>query len=496
MSTVVEYVLNLRDNLSTGLSGANNHAKQLEGSLHGVQGILATIGLGMGLYKVVEFVKESTELFHQLEQETAKVEANLESTGEKAGMNLKDIQGFTKELHSQIGQSTTGIMDMASQLLTFPAITKDVFQQSMGLVADIAKQTGHGLSETAIMYGKALNDPVDGLQKMMRYGVMFSDGEKKTITQLQAAGKLIEAQKFMMDAIAHSGYAGVAQRMFDADPIAKFNLMMEDAKLAVGEYAESIYVKILPTLTEWAKDIKDVAEWMKEHEKVMSAVGYVLTVVAGAYVAWTACTLAQTAAQWLLNIAMDANPIGALVIGITAVVTALIWAWDNFEEFRMSILGVWEVLKAFNNSAAHVFEGLGDIIKGVFTFDLSQIKAGLSEVTSAAASAGKDIAAAWEGGRLLGSMSYADSQASKASLVPGKPGASGKAGAAGEAIAAPKTKAEGQKTINIHVAYNAPLIKDFTISTTNVKEGFGQLKEQLTALLTGATHDAVIVADT
>lgn len=61
--------------------------------------------------------------------------------------------------------------------------------------------------------------------------------------------------------------------------------------------------------------------------------------------------------------------------------------------------------------------------------------------------------------------------------------------------AEPKTKAEGQKTINIHVAYNAPLIQGFTISTTNIKEGLQSLKEQVSAILVGATHDTLMVAD-
>ncbi len=56
---------------------------------------------------------------------------------------------------------------------------------------------------------------------------------------------------------------------------------------------------------------------------------------AKAAVAWTiakAKTLAQaaatgiaTAAQWLWNVAMDANPIALIIIGIAALVAAIIW---------------------------------------------------------------------------------------------------------------------------------------------------------------------------
>jgi hypothetical protein len=37
MSNIVEYVLNLKNNMSPGLTDANSHAKQLENSLSGVK---------------------------------------------------------------------------------------------------------------------------------------------------------------------------------------------------------------------------------------------------------------------------------------------------------------------------------------------------------------------------------------------------------------------------------------------------------------------------
>ena len=40
-------------------------------------------------------------------------------------------------------------------------------------------------------------------------------------------------------------------------------------------------------------------------------------------------TKLQTAAQWLFNIAMDANPIMLIVLGIAALVAAFIWLWSG-----------------------------------------------------------------------------------------------------------------------------------------------------------------------
>ena len=47
-----------------------------------------------------------------------------------------------------------------------------------------------------------------------------------------------------------------------------------------------------------------------------------------------AAALAATAAQWLLNVALDANPIGLVVLAIAALVGGFILAYDNIKWFR------------------------------------------------------------------------------------------------------------------------------------------------------------------
>ena len=56
-------------------------------------------------------------------------------------------------------------------------------------------------------------------------------------------------------------------------------------------------------------------------------------------------TVGWTAAQWLLNAALNANPIGIVVIAIAALVAGLIYAWNNSETFRNVVMGAWEGIK-------------------------------------------------------------------------------------------------------------------------------------------------------
>lgn len=51
-----------------------------------------------------------------------------------------------------------------------------------------------------------------------------------------------------------------------------------------------------------------------------------------------------TAAQWLWNAAVTANPIGLIIVAIAALVAGFIWLWNNVEGFRNFFIGVGEAL--------------------------------------------------------------------------------------------------------------------------------------------------------
>ncbi|MDR1155295.1 MAG: phage tail tape measure protein [Bacteroidales bacterium] len=75
-------------------------------------------------------------------------------------------------------------------------------------------------------------------------------------------------------------------------------------------------------------------------------------------------TLAVTAAQWLWNIALSANPIG-IVIGVVAGLLAGIMAlWSKCEGFRAVLYGLWEVAKGFGNI---IKDFIVDRIRGFLT---------------------------------------------------------------------------------------------------------------------------------
>lgn len=70
-----------------------------------------------------------------------------------------------------------------------------------------------------------------------------------------------------------------------------------------------------------------------------------LTVVRAALIAQRAAMAVATAAQWLWNAAMSANPIGLIIIGITALVAAIIWVATKTTWFQTAWKYTWDFLK-------------------------------------------------------------------------------------------------------------------------------------------------------
>lgn len=107
------------------------------------------------------------------------------------------------------------------------------------------------------------------------------------------------------------------------------------------------------------------------------------TIMAGA-------TKAITAAQWLWNAAMTANPIGLIVVAVGALVAGIIYAYQHSERFRAIVDAAWKaikiaaeaVVKWFTDTAwpmlKRVWEGIGDGWNWLVT-KASEVWAGVRE---------------------------------------------------------------------------------------------------------------------
>lgn len=68
--------------------------------------------------------------------------------------------------------------------------------------------------------------------------------------------------------------------------------------------------------------------------------------MAAAQIAWAAVTKTVTAAQWLLNAALLANPIGLVIAGVAALIAIGVVLYKNWDKIKDFFAGFWESLKS------------------------------------------------------------------------------------------------------------------------------------------------------
>ncbi|HXS58985.1 MAG TPA: phage tail length tape measure family protein [Hanamia sp.] len=532
-STIVEYVMNLKDNLSPKIDDATTHVKHMESGLGSLKSMAESVGLALSAAFVVtkgfEFIKESIESAKDLITAQAEVKAGLESTNNAAGITFENIEKVTDQLYHSSTFARDQIMDMQSILVTFPAITREAFGPASQAITDMATRMHQDLKDTVIQVGKALQDPVRGSMALHRVGVNLSQEQLANIKKLVAAGDKLKAQQLIMKELQNE-FAGSAQAAYNVDPVIAFSKEMGDIKDKVGELVMKVEEKLTPVLMTLIKDLKEVWHWIKENKETIIPIITVIGTYAAILGTVATVTKLWTGAVWLLNVALDANPI---VLAIAAVAGLIVWLYrihNSTETWTDSLKALWDMVKnvtgligigfksAFEdvvdnakifwlelkdvwNQGVHALTGMEDPLTKVID-DLkkhnSESQASYMQMMENYRNgikmdwSGEFTNLEWLKRQHEISAKYLADKKMK-SLI-GKGGKGSKGGDGKDGSPAPKTKAEGQKNINIHIAYNAPLIKDFTISTINMKEGLGSLKEKVTAILEGATHDSLIVA--
>jgi phage-related protein len=261
--------------------------------------------------------------------------------------------------------------------------------------------TGQEMPKAAVTLGKALNDPVRGISALTRVGVTFTDAQKKTITALAESGKSMEAQKIIL-AELNKEFGGSAEALGNTLP-GRINVLRQTFSNFAGELVASL-VPALERVVTWATvhgpEIEAVmrgvferlgaavrtaagvfqeivsagssfAQFLREHETTATAFAAGVAALAtgiGAYViaskAAAIATGTWAAAQAILNAALAANPIGAVIIGLAALAGGLVVAYQRSETFRSVVQRALDAARVAFDAVKTAAVAVADHLRG------------------------------------------------------------------------------------------------------------------------------------
>lgn len=272
--------------------------------------------------------------------------ANQGLKGSEAGTALtavmRDMTSKMDEGAIAIGDASVQVMDAEGNYRDLTDILRDVEAATNGM-GDAEKASALSATFTA--------DSIKGLNLMLNAGV--GEAAKFEEQLRKSDGSAAEMAKTMNDNL-------------NGD-LTNLGSKLEGVQIAIYEKFEPALrdgVKVLDSLLDAINFVVDhstefIAALGAMAAGVAAYVGYTtaLKVMEQGWQALTIVTKAQTAAQWLLNAAMSANPIGIVVAAIVALVTAFVILWNKSEAFREFWINLWEKIKEVAGAAWEAISG-------------------------------------------------------------------------------------------------------------------------------------------
>lgn len=381
-----------------GLTDAGEKAGREAGKKAGdgfVGGLLKATAALAGAHVVVDFFKGMVDEATEANKTGAQTTAVLKSTGSQAHITADQVGNLATAISNKIGVDDEAIQANENLLLTFTRVRNevgrgnDVFNRATQDISDMSAALGTAGPAAAIQLGKALNDPIKGITALSRAGVSFTEGQKKQIATMVKNKDLLGAQKIILKEVEKE-FGGSAAAI--ATP-------GEKMRVAWGNLQETLGLKLMPWLAKledwvtvaipkildfvngvqsWAAHSSElhsivsglvstlqtlysvavsVIGYIADHETAFKGIAAGILAVVAAMTVWAVITKIMAIQQAILDAALNANPIGLIILAIVGLVAAFVYLWNHSEAFRKFWIDLWGSIWGFLKMVGAWFAG-------------------------------------------------------------------------------------------------------------------------------------------
>ena len=362
------------DQLSDSLDDAGNSAAGFGDILSANLISDAITGAISGIVSGLKQVSEESREFR-------KIMGSLEISSEKAGYSAAETEAAYNSLYGVLADNQT-------------AATTTANLQALGLEQEQLNQLINGTIGAWATYGDSI--PIDGLAEAInetaQVGTVtgtFADvlnwagtSEDEFNEKLANCSTESERANLILQELANQGLiaAGEGWQQNNAS-LVEANQATADYEAAMaqlGETVEPVFTRVQAAVTQVVQKLTEFAQWAMENGPIVESV---IAGIGAGFIVWNVASIIQgvttaisafkaanegaTVAQWALNAAMNANPIGILVTVIAAVVTALVTFIATNEDARAKLVEVWNTIKTTVSGA---IENVKQILNSIIEF--------------------------------------------------------------------------------------------------------------------------------
>lgn len=387
------------DDLSDSMDDAADKSHKLDGGFSVLKGAMANL-VAQGIDFVMDGLRDLTkeainasDTMYKFEQTMGfagyddkaikKAAADVKDYADRTVYDLDTIANTTAQLAANGIKDYTGLTQAAGNLNAVAGGNADTFNSVAIALSQTAGQ-GKLTTENWNQLADAIPGASGRLQEALKEAGAYTGDFREAMSKGQITADEFNAAIMKLGNEPVAVEAATSVKTFEGaigNMQATVVSGLQEIISEIGmENITSFLTKTTDLIADVIKGANAAVKWVK------SNLPTVLTLITGLMTAFTAqviankvaviaataaekgMTIAQyaaAAAQKALNIAMAANPIGLIIVGITALVAGFIYLWNNCEEFREFWINLWEKIKKVTTETV---EKLKETFEKVKTF--------------------------------------------------------------------------------------------------------------------------------
>lgn len=383
MAELIVKVSAKTEEFDKALAGLGKQTEAFEKKLAGVAKIsgAAFAGLSVGIGAAVNEAAKFETISTQFEVLTGSVET--------AKATIEDLSDFTAATPFQFEQ----VAAAGKQLLGFGFQADDI-KQKLQEIGDVAAASGAPINDLSLIFGQvsaAGKLTGERLLQLQERAIPIGPALAKTLGVAESAVKDLVSEGAVDFATFEKAFASLSEEGgFAFGGLEKQSQTLQGVLSTLGDnfslLAKDVGEVFLPdikdaavALTEFIQVIRENREIVRFGAILLGAATAVAGIVAGVSTGIIVFAKLQ-AALAALNIVVGASRLAFIGLagatGIGLVLVALSLLATHFEEAQAAF-------NAFKDNVVGAAKGLGNVLAGVFTFDVAQISAGIEEVKAA-----------------------------------------------------------------------------------------------------------------